>query len=91
MELGWTPAPGKLLHLSSEGLSASALPHKENSTPFPLSFPTYIPKEERNRRKKKKKKRNREQSRPIFSISCIIGRNNPRSGEEHDVKAGFTI
>lgn len=56
MELGWTPAPGKLLHLSSEGLSASALPRKENSTPFPLSFPTYIPKEERNRRKKRKKK-----------------------------------
>lgn len=55
-----------------------------------LHFSHRNPSREEEKKNQKKRKRNREQDRPISSISCIIHRKNPRSGEELNVKAGFT-
>lgn len=74
------------LRASSSSQHADLLPHL-----FHFLFPQKsLQGRGRGKKSLKKRKRNREQDRPICSISCTIHRKNPRSGEELNVKAGFT-
>lgn len=100
MDSGQSPAP-----VSSQGAPLAAAPQQRLRHPqfsegpaaqtccpnFSAFFSHRNPsRKEEGKKSLKKRRRNREQDRQICSISCIIHRKNPRSGEELDVKAGFT-